>query len=116
MAPFPFEDRHRKAAEELYNHRNRLLARGACDTATLIALEGRLMAHLHVLARLGAQKLGAQGRDGVRFVDYAVALQADDPVAVENACHLAIEQLGDPAIPASPILDAFALFPPTTPC
>jgi hypothetical protein len=70
------------------------------------------MAHLHVLARLGAQKLGAQGRDGVRFVDYAVALQADDPVAVENVCHLAIEQLGDPAIPASPILDAFALFPP----
>lgn len=112
MAPFPFEDRHRKAAEELYNHRGRLLARDGCDAATLIALEGRLMAHLHVLARLGSQKLDGQGRDSVRFVDYAVALQADDPLAVENACHLAIEQLGDPAIPASPILDAFALFPP----
>lgn len=112
MAPFPFEDRHRKAAEELYNHRSRLLDRGECGAAALIAVEGRLMAHLHVLARLGAQKLGGQGCDGARFVDYAVALQADDPVAVENACRLAIEQLGEPAIPASPILDAFALFPP----
>jgi hypothetical protein len=112
MSPFPFEDRHRTAAEELYNHRSRLQARGECDAANLIALEGRLMAHLHVLSRLGEQKLDAQGRNGARFVDYAVALQADDPATIENACHLALEQLDDPAIPASPILDAFALFPP----
>jgi hypothetical protein len=112
MAPFPFENRHRQAAEELYNHRGRLLALGECDAAALIALEGRLMAHLHVLARLGAQKLDGQGRDGARFVDYASALQADDPAAVEAACDLAIEQLGDLAISATPILDAFVLYPP----
>jgi hypothetical protein len=112
MVPFPFEKRHRKVAEELYNHRGRLLARGEYDTAALIALEGRLMAHLHVLARLGAQKLDGQGRDAARFVDYAVALQANDPAAVESACRLAIEQLDDPAISAAPILDAFALYPP----
>lgn len=112
MALFPFEDRHRKAAEELYNSHSRLQARGECDAAALIALEGRLMAHLHVLARLGALKLDGKGRDAVRFVDYAVALQADDPAVVGAACRLAIEQLGDPALSAAPILAAFVLYPP----
>jgi hypothetical protein len=112
MAPFPFEKRHRKAAEELYNHRGRLQARGECDAAALIALDGRLMAHLHVLARLGAPGLDGQGREGARFVDLAVALQADDPAIVGAACDLALEQLGDPAISTAPILDAFALYPP----
>jgi hypothetical protein len=112
MALFPFADRHRKAAEELYIHRSRLLARGTCDATALIALEGRLMVHLHVLARLGVQKLDGQGRDDARFVDYAVALQTNDPAVVESACRLAIEQLGDPALSATPILDAFVLYPP----
>jgi hypothetical protein len=112
MDPFPFENRHRKAAEELYNQRSRLLARGTCNAAALIALEGRLMAHLHVLARLGAQGLDGKGQDAARFVDYAVALQADDPAAVSDACRLALEQLGDPVISTAPILAAFVLYPP----
>ncbi len=112
MDPFPFEKRHRQAAEELYNHRGRLLARGECGASALIALEGRLMAHLHVLTRLGAQGLDGKGQDAARFVDYAVALQTDDPAAVESACRLALEQLGDPAISAAPILAAFVLYPP----